>query len=65
MPALIEMGPERMLDHAKATGLIISLRGYKVYVLGVSSGGLTPQAWFRVRDFWTKYFLAAGAELVS
>jgi hypothetical protein len=54
-----------MLDHAKATGLIISLRGYKVYVLGVSSGGLTPQAWFRVRDFWTKYFLAAGAELVS
>ncbi len=65
MPALIEMGPERMLDRAKANGLIVPLKGYKVYVLGASPGGLTPQAWFRVRDFWTRYFLAAGAELVS
>ena len=65
MPALIELGPEKMLDRAKANGLIVSLNGYKVYVLGTSSGGLTPQQWFRVREFWTRYFLAAGAELVA
>jgi len=65
MPALIEMGPERMLDRAKVNGLIVPLNGYRVYVLGASPGGLTPQAWFRVREFWTRYFLAAGAELIS
>jgi hypothetical protein len=65
MPELIEIGPERMLNHAKANGLIIPLNGYKVYVLGASLGGLTPQAWFRVRDFWIRYFLATGAKLVS
>lgn len=65
MPALIEMGPERMLDRAKANRLIVPLNGYKVYVLGASPGGLTPPQWFRVREFWTRYFLAAGAELVA
>jgi hypothetical protein len=65
MPALIEMGPERMLDRAKVNGLIVPLNGYKIYVHGASPSGLTPQAWFRVKDFWTRYFLAAGAELVS
>lgn len=65
VPALIEMGPERMLDRARANGLIVPLNGYKVYVLGISPGGLTPQTWFRVREFWIRYFLAAEAELVS
>jgi hypothetical protein len=64
MPALIDIGPERMLDRVKADGLIVPLHGYKVYVLGASPNGLSPQAWFRVRGFWTKYFSAAGAELV-
>jgi hypothetical protein len=65
MAALIEMGPERMLERAKANGLIVPLKGYKVYVLGASPCGLTPEAWFRVKDFWIGYFTAAGAELVA
>jgi hypothetical protein len=64
-PALIEIGPEQMLERAKANGLIVPLNGYRVHVLGASPSGLTPQAWFRLRDFWTRYFLAAGAEPVT
>lgn len=65
MLALIEIGPERMLDRAKANGLIVPINGYKIYVLGASPIGLTPQTWSKVREFWTRYFLAAGAELVA
>ncbi|MHB8217059.1 MAG: hypothetical protein ACYDDS_13360 [Candidatus Sulfotelmatobacter sp.] len=64
MPALIEVGSEKMLDRAKTGGLIVPLNGYKVYVLGASTSSLTPQMWFRVREFWSRYFSAAGAELV-
>jgi hypothetical protein len=31
----------------------------------VSPSGLRPQAWVTVKKFWTLYFSAAGAELVS
>jgi hypothetical protein len=65
MPALIEMGSERMLELATANGLIVPLNGYKVYVVGAAPSGLTPEAWFRVKDFWTRYFTAAGAEVVA
>jgi len=65
MPELIVIGPERMLERAKANGLLIPLRGYKVYVLGASPSGLTPQVWLAVKTFWTAYFRAAGAELAS
>jgi hypothetical protein len=65
MPALIGLGPQQMLERAKANGLIVPLSGYKVYIYGVSPLGLTSQMWLRLRTFWTLYFSAAGAELVS
>jgi hypothetical protein len=65
MPELLEIGPDRMLDRAKADGLIVPLAGYKVYVYGASPSGITPKSWIMLKDFWIKYFTAAGAELVS
>jgi hypothetical protein len=65
MPKLITRGPERMLDRAKAIGLLVPLSGYKVYVYGATPNGLTPQAWNTIRIFWVMYFKAAGAELVT
>ncbi|SRR5258708_23696990 len=63
MPALLEMGPEQMLERAKANGLLVPLNGYKVYIYGASPSGLTPQAWVSIKNFWTMYFSAVGAEL--
>jgi hypothetical protein len=65
MPALIETGPEKMLERVKANGLLIPLNGYKVYVYGASPSGLTPQAWATIKSFWVLYFQAAGAELIT
>jgi hypothetical protein len=64
MPALLEIGPERMLERAKANGLFVPLNGYKIYIYGASPSGLTPQAWATVKNFWSMYLSAAGAELV-
>ncbi len=36
MPALIEMGADRMLEHARAKGLVVPLNGYQIYIQGVS-----------------------------
>jgi hypothetical protein len=65
MATLIEIGPERMLERAKANGLLVPLNGYKVYVYGATPSGLSPQAWETLKNFWTMYFAAAGAELDS
>lgn len=65
MPPLLPMGPEKMLERAKANGLIVPLAGYRVYVIGATTAGLNPQAWNTLRTFWTMYFREAGAELVS
>lgn len=54
-----------MVTQAKANGLVVPLRGYRVYVVGASPAGLTPEAWNTLRTFWTLYFREAGAELVS
>jgi len=65
MPELLAMGSELMLQQAKANGLLVPLRGYRVYIYGASMTGLTPQTWAAVKKFWTGYFSAAGAELVA
>jgi len=65
MPALLATGPERMLERVKANGLLVPLTGYKIYIQGASPNGLTPQVWLAIKRFWTLYFSAAGAELVS
>jgi hypothetical protein len=65
MPALLPAGPEKMIERTKANGLMVPLAGYRVYVVGASPAGLSPQAWNALRTFWTLYFREAGAELVS
>lgn len=64
MPALIALGPERLLERTKANGLVVPLEGYRIYVYGASPSGLTPQAWMTLQSFWTRYFSVAGAELM-
>lgn len=65
MPALVAVGPHKMLEQAKANGLLVPLQGYKVHVCGASMRGLSPQAWNIVKAFWRAYFQAGGATLVS
>jgi hypothetical protein len=65
MPMLLDLGPEQLLERVKANGLIVPLKGYKVFVYGASPNGLMPQEWETIKRFWTLYFSAAGAELVS
>jgi len=65
MPELIEVGPESMLERAKANGLLVPLNGYRVHVLGASPSGLSPQSWRILERLWTIYFSAAGADLLS
>ncbi len=65
MPALIPLGPQKMLEHAKANGLIVPLQGYKIHVIGAATTGLSPQSWNTIKEFWTEYFHEAGAELAS
>jgi hypothetical protein len=65
MPAILPNGPEKMLEQAKANGLLVRLDGYKVHIYGASPSGLSPEAWLAVKNFWTMYFAAAGAELVT
>src|SRR5882724_644789 len=65
MPTLLTNGAEKMLEQVKSNGLLVPLKGYKVYVYGATPSGLTPQAWLTIKDFWTLYFQAAGAELVT
>jgi len=65
MPALMPLGADKMIDHAKQAGLLVPLKGYKIHVMGASTRGLSPQAWNTVKKFWELYFAASGAELVS
>ena len=65
MPTVIATGPEKMLDQAKKNGLIVPLQGYKIHVVGASTHGLFAQAWSAIKTFWTQYWEAAGAELMS
>jgi len=65
MPALLSLGPEQMLEKAKAHKLVVPLRGYQVHIIGASTAGLTPRAWNITKTFWTLYFREAGAVLVS
>ncbi len=65
MPTLMEMGPERMLERAKANGLLVPLIRIQNLHLRSVAECLTPQAWSTVRNFWTMNSAAAVAELGS
>jgi hypothetical protein len=51
MPALIGIGPERLLERVKGNGLLVPLNGYEIHVQGASPSGLSPQAWLTVKTF--------------
>lgn len=65
MPALLPGGADKLLEQARANGLVVPLKGYRIHVAGASTRGLSPQAWSTVKEFWAAYFRTAGAELVS
>src|SRR5262249_7729235 len=65
MPSLVGSGPGKMLEQAKANGLLVPLRGYRIHVCGAAMRSLSPQAWNIVKAFWMNYFQAAGADMVS
>ena len=65
MPALLPAGPEKMIERARANGLIVPLARYRIYVIGASPAGLTPQTWNALRTFWTLYFREAGSALFT
>jgi hypothetical protein len=65
MPKLLEIGPERMLERAKVSDLVVPLHGYEIHICGVATAGLSPKKWTTVKEFWTRYFASAGADLVS
>ncbi len=65
MPALVALGPEKMLERAKANGLLVPLHGYRIQVLGASPAGLNQNTWNTVKAFWALYFREAEAELVT
>jgi len=65
MPRLLDIGPERMLERAKANGLIVPLTHYRIHICGASPRGLTPKSWATIKRFWEMYFAAGGAELVT
>jgi hypothetical protein len=65
MPDMIKLGPQLMLERARAEGLVVPLRGYQVRVYGASTSGMIPQTWITVKRFWTMYFVSSGATLVS
>lgn len=65
MPALIALGPEQMLQQAKAKNLVVPLPGYTIGINGASPAGLSPQAWNTVKSFWLLYFEAAGAKVTA
>jgi hypothetical protein len=65
MPALLGIGPERMMERAKADGLLVPLNGYTIDIQGASPSGLSPQAWLTVKTFWKLYFASAGALVTS
>jgi hypothetical protein len=65
MPALFGIGPQRMLERAKADGLLVPLNGYTIYIQGASLSGLSPQTWLTIKRFWEMFFAVAGARLVE
>jgi hypothetical protein len=65
MPQLLEIGPGRMIERAKASGPSAPLVHYKIHIYGASATGLTPQSWIAVKRFWETCFEVAVEEWVA
>jgi len=61
-PASIDI---KILEKIKDSGLIPSLKGVKIWVLGVHSSGKTEVYWKTLKEFWLRYFEQAGANIIS
>jgi len=51
------------IEKVRTGGLLSNLRDTDVYALGVDSAGRKRSDWDCAREFWTKYFAEAGANL--
>lgn len=56
--------PPETLDRVSQDGLIPSLKGVRVWVLGAHAQGVSQIYWMSLRSFWAEYFMRAGAKLV-
>lgn len=54
-----------ILTKVKDSGLIPSLKGVKVWILGVHSSGKTEVYWNTLKEFWLRYFNQAGAQIIN
>jgi hypothetical protein len=61
---ILQRGDE-VLSQFRADGHIPHLAGVEVFCMGVSTVGMPPHAWGKLRDFWSKFFASAGASLRS
>lgn len=60
----LDIESQPILDAKKRAQIVPNdLHGVQIYALGVDGAGLNIASWHSLRQFWTKYFLEAGAEL--
>ena len=64
MPKLLDLGAKQMLERAKSAILIAPVKGYRIYIYGASTAGLTAQTWVTLKEFWIGYLSVAEADLV-
>jgi hypothetical protein len=60
---MITQDVDRAFTRVKSQGLIPDMEGIDVYCMGVSTARMNVKKWQALRDFWQKFFSAAGANL--
>jgi len=54
---------QQTMESIKSRRLLANLQNSDVYAVGVDSAGTTKADWMCVHDFWSQYFVQAGAAL--
>jgi hypothetical protein len=62
---MITKDPDLTFSLVKSKGLIPDMKGVTVYVMGVSTAGMTVEKWRNLEMFWRKFFANGGAKLMS
>jgi hypothetical protein len=65
MRKLLGNGPEHMLDHVVAAGLLVPLDGLRLHFFGAVPARLTREERMQLLRFWRMYLASTGAELVT
>ena len=55
--------PKALLKRAQSAGLIVDLSGIEIHCAGVSTTGLSPQAWQTLKNWWQEYFALSQGTL--